>query len=241
MRTVSPERTSQANGLPRLAVQGSQVKHRPVQVGCIPSSEHPVCNSVQFPVVPDVGHLGVNGEVPSQQPRHACIHQRMGLVVDEQEHRVCHVLPNGRNVFELVAITRPQATADNHLLCHPKQWRCASTPQPDGLQGIPKLVQFARGNGFPAWKAPQETGQKGPDSFCAGALQQNFDNQQQVGIRPGLPPRECPAIGREPREQAAAKGWGSPSGETSTWSFLRSHVRIMRGRAPWRSSSPWII
>lgn len=241
MRTSSPERTSQANGLSRLAVQGSQVEHCPVQVGCIPSSQHSVCDFVQFLVVPDVGHLGGDGEVAPQQPRHARVHQGVGLVVDEQECRVSHVLPDCRNAFECITIKWPLTGTGDHFLCQPKQRRCAPTPQPYWLQGLPELGQLARGNGFPAWKALQETGQEGTNGLSASALQQNLHHEQQVRTCPGFSPRECPAISREPDEQAAAKGWGSPSRERSTWSFLRSHVRMMRGRAPRRSSSPWII
>lgn len=241
MRTVFLERASQANWSPRLAVLRSQVKHRPIQARCISSCKHLICDSVQLLVVPDVGPLRGDSEVASQQPRHACIHQGMRLAVDEQEYRVCNVLPNRRNVFECVAITRQQAATGNHLLCQSKQWRCASTPQSYGLQRLLKLVQFALGNSFPAWKALQKTGQEGSDSLGSGALQQHFNNQQQVRTRPGLPPRECPAIVLEPREQAAAKGRGASSREISTWSFFHFHVKITRGRAPRRSSSPWII
>ena len=239
MRTVPPERTSHANRLPRLAVQGSHVKHRPDQVDRIPCCKYLVCNSMQFLVIPDVRHFGGDGEVPSQQPRHACVHQGMGLVVDEQEHRVCHVLTNRWHVLELVPIARPLTCTGNHLLCQFKQRGSAPTPQPYGLQGAPELVQFARSNGFPAWKTLQEARQESPDRLGAGALQQNFDNQQQVRTRLRLSPWECPAIGREPCEQAAAKGRSSPSGETSTWCVLNSHVKMLRARARGTPLSPW--
>lgn len=235
MRTSSAEGTSRANGFPRLAVQGCHIKHCPVQVGCIPCSKRLVRDGMELLVVPDVGHLGRDGEVPPQQPRHARIHQGMGLIVDEQECCVCHVLPNRRNAFESFAVTWPLTSTGDHLLCQSQQRRGSSTPQPYGSQGRPELVQIARGNCVPAWKALQETGQEGTDNLGAGALQQYFNNQQQVWICAGLPPRESPAIRREPPEQSAAEGWHASSRAMSTWSFRRSHVRMPRGRGPWRS------
>jgi hypothetical protein len=236
MCTASPERASFTGGLFWLAVQGGYVKHCPVQVGCISGREHPVRHPVQYLVVADVGPLGSDGEVPSQQPGHACVHQGVRLVVDKQERGVRHVLSDCRNAFERFAITWPEFLSGNHFLGQSLQALRTPAPQPDGFQRFAKFTCIAGRNGRPAWETLQEARQEDPDSLGSCTLQQHLDNQQQVRTCSHFSPREGPAIGGKPREQLAAERRNALPGNATTWWLCHIHVKIARRRTPHRPS-----
>lgn len=206
MRATSPERASCAYRASWQTIACRDVQHCPVKRNSIIASQHAVRQRVQGLVATNISLLREYDEVAPEQPRHAGVHQRVGLSVDEQECGVGHVLPNGWDAFEFLPRLGPSEPTANQLLRQALQERGAATPKANWSQGLGELRQAASGQGFPAGEFLQETRQESRHRLRAG------------------PPARGP---RQPGERRAlqtppAKGKTARSGRTRRAVFVET-------------------
>ena len=228
MRTASLEWASYACRVSWQAITRRNVQHCPVQGDGITVAQYLICHDMQCLVVANVRLFGGYDEVAPEQPRHTGIHQRMWLIVDEQQCCIGHVLSDGGDLFEFFPISAPREPSLDQIHCQSLQGHGTATPETNWSQVVGKFRQVAFGQGCPARVFLQETWQESWHCFCAGPLQEHLYDQANVWGGIHLSPRKLSPLQGIPGDQFAAESGGSVARNRFLWNVTRIHGKIAR-------------
>lgn len=228
MRTTSLERASCAYRASWRTITCCDIQHRPVQCNGITAAQYLVCHCMQCLVIADVRLLREDDEVAPEQPRHAGVHQWMRFIVDEQQRSIGHVLTNGREPFEFLAVSGPCKSSLDQFHCQSLQRCGTATPKADWSKVLGKFRQFAVGQSCPVRVFIQKIWQESCHRFCASPLQEYLDDQANIRGGRHRSPRKLPPLQGKPCEQFTAEPGGSVAGNRFSWSATRIHGKIAR-------------
>ena len=228
MRATSLERASCTYRASWQAIPCCDIQHRPVQRNGIAAAQYLVCHCMQCLVKADVHLLREYDEVAPEQSRHTGVHQRMRLIVDEQQRGIGHVLSNGWELFEFLPVSGPCKFSVDQFPCQPLQRRGTATPKADWSKVLGKFRQVAVGQSFPVRVFIQKTWQESCHRFCVSPLQEDLDDQANIWGSRHRSPRKLPPLQGKPGEQFTPEPGGPVARNRFSWGATRIHGKIAR-------------